>query len=147
MAVRLAEDIFIGEGEELASASIGIAAAATGEGSAGFEQAATRGLSNADAIFARESASTAKAAATTEAKAASTEAVTNIHTGRLSGVHPVTAIAAAVPLTAGVVVAGYTSYNVNRVVDHLGSTLAALPGKAGKALENVLEYTHQIFQT
>ena len=107
------EDAVVGQGEELVSASTATVAAAATE--ATTEQAATRGFSDAAAIFERETANTA--APTTAAKAATTEAVSIVtNTGRLSGAHPVMAI----PLTAGVLVAGYTSYNVNQTVNKVG---------------------------
>ena len=116
--MQAVEDAVVGQAEELPSEITAAAASTAKATAAATTEAATAGRTEADALFQREAATTA--APTTEAKAATTEAVTNIHTGRLSGVHPVTAIAAAVPLTAGVVVAGYTSYNVNQTVNKVG---------------------------
>ena len=124
------EDAVVGQGEELVSASTATVAAAATE--ATTEQAATRGFSDAAAIFERDAANTA--APTTAAKAATTEAVSIVtNTGRLSGAHPVMAI----PLTAGVAVAGYTVYNVNEAANRVGDGLDRGARAVGNGIDAV----------
>ena len=129
------EDAVVGQGEELVSASTATVAAAATE--ATTEQAATRGFSDAAAIFERDAANTA--APTTAAKAATTEAVSIVtNTGRLSGAHPVMAI----PLTAGVLVAGYTVYNVNEAANRVGDGLDRGARAVAKAASAAVASVH-----
>ena len=138
MLMGAVEDALVGQAEELPSEITGAAAGTAAEATAAATaDAATAGSSEADALFQRESA-TSTAASTTKAKAATTEAVSiTTNTGTLSGAHPVMAV----PLTAGVVVAGYGVYNVNRAANKVGGELDRGARAVGDGLSAFAKYT------